>query len=96
MAFTFVFRLFLGPLHDRLRRLDIGIVLRSREPLFAIYGQSIDVESLDITWVDDCVIMAMFGDPLDITPPAKVIAGVAFTELRKLGFTPNTKIGKLR
>jgi hypothetical protein len=94
LAFSLVFRLFITSIQDRLRDLGLGIKLHCPDPVFSTLSMSHNAEYLDITWVDDTVIMTAVGAPSQIMPVARTIASVCFTELRKLGFTRNTKRGK--
>lgn len=64
------------------------------EQIFACLSSNATTEQLDVTWVDDTVLMTAVTSPDDIVPVAKSIAGIAFTQLRRVGFTPNCKRGK--
>ena len=94
LAFTLVFQLYVSSLQDKLRAEGIGLKLHCPEPVFHTIGDSALVESLDVTWVDDTVICAACHSTADIVPIAKRIASIAFSDLRRFGFTPNTKRGK--
>ena len=51
------------------------------------------VENFD-AWVDDTVIMSPVPSAEDIAPVSAVVAGIAFSQLRRVGFKPNCKLGK--
>ena len=94
LAFTLVFRLYVSSLQDRLRSKGIGLKLRCPDSDFAPIAGGADVEFLDVTWVDDTVVCAACGSPDNVLPVAARIASLAFSDLRHIGFTPNTKLGK--
>ena len=95
LCFTLFYKLFLQSIQGRL--VDLGFcmpVAVDSLPLFSVLDGMDQCSQTDILWVDDTVICAACHSTADIVPIAERIASIAFSDLRRFGFTPNTKRGK--
>ena len=95
LAFSLVFRLYISSVQSKLisagLRTSLHIV---GKPLFPMLAPGASYDCVDSTWVDDTVVMVIVPKAVDVHPTATLTCAILFTELRRIGFEPNTKRGK--
>ena len=97
LAFSLVYRLFLGAMHARLVHTGFVCTLTPPDnPLFPALGSVDSLQESNVSWVDDSVMLLTVGRAADVIPAAKVAGGIIFQELFRTGFAPNVKQGKMQ
>ena len=95
LAFSLVYRLFLGSMQRRLvdERLVPHIDLET-DPLFPALADIERIQQTDISWVDDTVALLAIGRCDQVIDGARCAGTIIFQELYEIGFQPNVKARK--